>query len=133
MSQFHDLVRLFIHFGNVDITIMHCKALYPCPTNLLNLSFIKFLQNYDFDIGYSGHHVGIWDAIYAHAFGATAIEKHITLDRSMYGSDQQSSVEEPGLRKMVEVIKFGVDAWGDGIKTITPEEQKVMDKLRYWE
>jgi N-acetylneuraminate synthase len=139
INEISNVMSIFTE-NKTNFTLMHCKALYPCPTNLLNLSFITQLHKllytklllFPFEIGYSGHSPGIWDGVIAVVLGAVAIEKHITLDRTMYGSDQSASLEEGGLRKMVEVIRYVVDAMGDGVKVVTDEEQKVMDKLRYW-
>lgn len=134
-----DVIELGYLFrnNNTPFTWMHCVGLYPCPTNLLNMNVISEFKNTlgvsENSVGYSGHSSGIMDGVIAAILGASAIEKHITLDRTMYGSDQSASLEEPGLRKMVEYIQYVTEAMGDGVKTITPEEQKVMDKLRYWE
>jgi len=135
LEEVGDVVTIFRDAG-CSFTLMHCTALYPCPTKDLNLWMVQTLATKfplpNVDFGYSGHSSGIMDGVAATVLGATAIEKHITLDRSSYGSDQSASLEEPGLHKMIEYIRFVVDALGDGVKIVSIDEQSVMDKLRYW-
>tara|TARA_R110001583_G_scaffold36260_13_gene119518 strand:+ start:707 stop:1546 length:840 start_codon:yes stop_codon:yes gene_type:complete len=86
--------------------IMHTNSTYPCPVGELNLSYIKWLQNkWNCEIGYSGHEFGLATTFAACAMGCTWIERHVTLDRSMWGSDQLSSVEIPGMIKLVKGIR----------------------------
>jgi N-acetylneuraminate synthase len=125
-------VQVF-NMSSCPFTLLHCVGLYPCPDKLLGLGLIELLKNYDVPVGYSGHSPGILDSIVAVVLGAVVVEKHITLDRSMYGSDQASSLEESGLRKTVEGIRFVVDSLGDGKKVFLDEEKLVARKLRYWE
>lgn len=116
---------------NCPFELMHCNSSYPCPDKDLNLLTIRTLKHeFDCLVGYSGHSPGIMDAIIAVILGATSIEKHITLDRSMYGSDQASSLEPKGFAKMVEYIKFVDIALGDGEKRVTDLENKIKAKLR---
>jgi len=114
--------------------IMHCVGEYPCPPERLNLNAIKTLKNrYNTRIGYSGHSPGALDSIVATVLGADYIEKHITLDRSMWGTDQSSSIEKRGM----EYIRQNCDEMrlflGDGRICMTEDEKKVAKKLRYWE
>ena len=126
-------VDIFREVG-CQFVLMHCVGLYPCPDEHLNISLIPVIKNrYQCPVGYSGHSAGIFDGVYAHALGAEVIEKHITLDRTMYGSDQVASIEEPGLRKLVEVLKFGATALGDGKRHWAPGEKKVAEKLRWFD
>lgn len=117
--------------------IMHCVGQYPCPESDLNLMAIKALQNTFADwgvkIGYSGHEASVSPSVIAVALGAVAVERHITLDRSMYGSDQAASLEPNGFKSMVEQIRKIPIIMGDGIKRITEGEAAVAKKLRYWE
>lgn len=111
--------------------IMHCNSSYPAKDEDLNLSCIKTLKDiFNCKVGYSGHSPGIMDGILAVALGAVSVEKHITIDRSLYGSDQSASLEVTGFRKMVEYIRYCEAALGQGNKIITSEEEKVKAKLR---
>jgi len=115
-----------------DLILMHCNASYPANPEELNLLCIKTLkQKYpDLIIGYSGHEVGLAPSLIAAELGAKVIERHITLDRSMWGSDQAASLEYPGLRRLIRDLNM-LDKWkGDGIITITEAEKLVMKKLR---
>jgi len=116
-------------------TIMHCVGTYPCPEKDLNLRMIDTLQRefpYN-DIGYSGHEVSVSPSVMAVVLGAVAVERHLTLDRAMYGSDQAASLEPHGFNSMVEQIRKVETCLGDGIKQVSEAEQEVAKKLRYWE
>lgn len=94
-----------INICNPDV-IMHTNSTYPCPVEELNLNYIQFLKNkWNKEIGYSGHEFGLTTTFAAVPLGATWIERHITMDRNMWGSDQQSSVEPIGLFKLVKGIR----------------------------
>jgi N-acetylneuraminate synthase len=119
---------------NCPFELMHSVSVYPCPENLLNLQLIKKLQErYNCKVGYSGHEASVSPSIYAVALGATSIERHITLDRSMYGSDQSASLEEVGLSQLVAIIRKFKILYGNSEKQILPEEINIIKKLRYWE
>jgi len=136
MSTFDDIdkaVDIFNKYG-CPFTLMHSVAIYPCKLEELNLSCIKMLKDrYGCDVGYSGHEVSPMPSIMAAVFGAVAIERHITLDRTMYGSDHPASLEKRGLQIMVDNIRNIPVCFGDGIKRILPEEEVIARKLRYWE
>lgn len=94
-----------VNLCNPDI-IMHTNSTYPCPVEELNLNYIQFLKNkWNKEIGYSGHEFGLTTTFASVPLGATWIERHITMDRNMWGSDQQSSVEPVGLFKLVKGIR----------------------------
>lgn len=113
--------------------LMHCVGIYPCPDDKLNLNMILSLkERYGGEIGYSGHSPGIMDASLAVLLGARYIEKHITLGRSMYGSDQSASLEKIGLEYVVANTNEVLVMLGSKEKKISEEEQKVRDKLKYW-
>lgn len=115
--------------------LMHCNSSYPMPTKDANLRTIQTLkERYKCPVGYSGHEVGLPITLAAAALGASSIERHITLDRAMYGSDQAASVEIPGLIRLVRDIRAIELALGDGIKTFTDGEREVRAKLAspYW-
>ena len=112
-------------------SILHCNSSYPAPNEDLNLNCINTLQNrYNCEVGYSGHEFGLTTTIASVCLGATIIERHITLDRTMWGTDQMCSVEPQGLIKLVRGVKELNLALGDGVKRVTETEQKIKDKLR---
>lgn len=136
MSSLEDIDRAVEIFKKrrTKFTLMHCVSLYPCPDELCNLSMVETLfDRYLCPVGYSGHEKGLIPSIVAVMLGACAIERHITLDRSMYGSDQAASLEIDGLRRLVAYCKQGLDCMGDGVKTVLDAERENAKKLRYWE
>ncbi|HBY67961.1 MAG TPA: N-acetylneuraminate synthase, partial [Flavobacteriaceae bacterium] len=96
--------------------------------NLKTINTLK--EKFNCNVGYSGHEVGIIVTCAAVALGATSVERHITLDRSMYGSDQAASLEIGGLRRLVEYIREIELSLGDGVKNVTEKEQAIASKLR---
>jgi len=112
--------------------LLHCNSTYPAPLKDLNLSTIKTLANQysDFEIGYSGHEFRLGTSVAAVYLGASIVERHITLDRTMWGSDHMSSVEPQGLIKLVKGIRELEEAHGDGMIQVTESEKVVRDKLR---
>ncbi len=135
MSTYDDIDKAVDIFRKhkCPFTLLHCQATYPAREEDLSLSCIKTLkERYSCDVGYSGHETGPMPSIIATALGAVAIERHITLDRAMYGTDQAASLEARGLQILVTNAKNIPKYLGDGIKKITPEEQSNADKLRYF-
>jgi len=129
MEQIHKGVNAV---GSDNLVIMHCTSTYPCEPDELNLKMIETLRK-EFPnnpIGYSGHEVGLVPSAVAIALGATSIERHITLDRAMWGSDQAASVEPGGFRKLVKYIRVTEAALGDGVKKVYESELGSMKKLR---
>jgi N-acetylneuraminate synthase len=120
---------------HTPIVLMHCVGLYPCPDELCNVKMVKRYRGMfpDIEIGYSGHETGLYPTIAAMTLGAKYIERHITLDRASYGSDQAASIEAPGLAKIVEVGKIIEKCLGTGKKTFGAQEHEVAKRLRYWE
>ena len=111
--------------------LAHTTSTYPCPPAELNLRMIPALRAaYPCPIGYSGHEVGLQTTLAAVALGATFVERHITLDRAMWGSDQAASVEPQGLTRLVRDIRVIEDAMGDGVKRVFPGEIGPMKRLR---
>jgi len=112
--------------------LLHCNSSYPAPLKDLNLSAIKTLaEKYpDYDIGYSGHELTLGTSVAAVYLGASIIERHITLDRNMYGTDQSCSVTPWGLFKLVSGIRELEKAYGDGKLRVTSSEKEVLTKLR---
>ena len=114
-----------------DFALLHCNSSYPAPIKDLNLKCIETLkERYDCEVGYSGHEFRLGTSVAAVYLGASIIERHITLDRTMWGSDHLSSVEPQGLIKLVKGIRELESAYGDGVKKITLEEEKIKRKLR---
>jgi N-acetylneuraminate synthase len=118
--------------GSRSIVLLHATSTYPCPPDQLNLSMINTLEaEYpNVPIGYSGHEVGLQTTLCAVALGACMVERHITLDRSMWGSDQSASVEPEGMRRLVRDIRVIETALGDGVKQVYDSELGPMRKLR---
>lgn len=113
------------------LLIAHCTSTYPCPPKELNLRMIETLQRqFDCPIGYSGHEVGLPTTVAAVVLGACFVERHITLDRSMWGSDQAASVEPHGLSRLVKYIRVVEEAMGDGNKHVYDNEKPIMRRLR---
>ena len=114
------------------IGLLHCNSTYPAPVDELNLSAIKTLKDKysDFTIGYSGHEFRLGTTVAAIYLGAEIIERHITLDRTMEGSDHMASVEPQGLFKLVSGIRELEQAHGDGKIVVTESEKPVREKLR---
>jgi len=117
--------------GTDDLVILHSTSTYPSQIEELNLRTIQTLQErYDVPVGYSGHEVGLATSVAAVALGACMIERHVTLDRAMWGSDQAASVEPQGFWRLVKDIRGVEKALGDGVKRIWPSEIPIMNKLR---
>ena len=117
-----------------DFTLMHSVSTYPCKAENLNLKNILYLrEKYDCDVGYSGHESSPGPSAFAAAFGASCIERHITLDRTMYGSDQAASLEERGLKILVDMVKLFNETLGDIRTDLYEDEIPIAKKLRYWE
>jgi len=137
MSDFEDIDRVVKIFVEEEcrFVLMHCVSLYPCPDECCNLELIHILKRkYAHNIGYSGHEMGILPSVLAVALGAVAIERHITLSRALYGSDQSASLEKKGLELLVRDCRDVNKMIGDGLlrKDILDAEKKVAYKLRYW-
>jgi N-acetylneuraminate synthase len=117
--------------GTANLLICHTTSSYPCPPEELNLKMIHTLQDrFDCPIGYSGHEVGLVPSALAVAMGACLVERHVTLDRAMWGSDQAASVEPHGIRTLVKYIRVTEKAIGDGEKKVYDSEQSSLSKLR---
>ena len=111
--------------------LMHCVSTYPLKDETANLKFINTLKKkFKCKVGYSGHESGLAISIAASAFGLTSLERHITLDRSMYGSDQSASIEPNGLKSLVDSVRKVEKALGNGKKIFLPEEKEMAKKLR---
>ena len=129
MGQIRKAVQII---GEENLVIMHCTSTYPCEPEELNLKMIETLRR-EFPnnpIGYSGHEVGLVPSSIAVALGACMVERHITLDRAMWGSDQAASVEPSGFERLVKYIRVAEASVGDGVKKVYDSELASMKKLR---
>tara|TARA_B100000131_G_C18122623_1_gene613458 strand:+ start:3439 stop:4290 length:852 start_codon:yes stop_codon:yes gene_type:complete len=135
MSTFEDIDRAVNIFKEEDcpFTLLHAVSTYPCNDKDCNLNMINTLRDrYGCEVGYSGHERGITPSLVAASMGATAIERHITLDRTMYGSDQSASLEKEGIRRLVRDVRNMSSILGSGEKVVLAEEKECADKLRYF-
>lgn len=131
MSTVEEIDKAIDIVGTDNTVIYHCTSTYPSDNNELNLNVIKtFREKYDCPIGYSGHEKGVVSSVIAAVLGANSIERHITLDRTLWGSDQAASLEPEGLRKMIRDIRNLKGFLGDGIKKIYDSELPIKKKLR---
>lgn len=135
MSTLHDIktaVNIFKKF-KCDFELMHCVSLYPCPEEKLNLNMIKTLKReFKCNVGYSGHESSVSPSFFAFMLGATSIERHITLDRSMWGTDQAASLSPEGVKMLGNIFSKTGKIFGDGIKRNSAEEKKMLTKFKYW-
>lgn len=133
MSTYADIDRATKIFRelNCPFELMHTISTYPMKPEHANLNVIQTLKNkFGCNVGYSGHETGVAISCAAAALGISSLERHITMDRSMYGSDQSASLEPRGLRELVGSIRKIESAMGDGIKKYSSEEKDVAEKLR---
>lgn len=128
MEQIRHAVKIL---GEKDLIIYHCTSTYPSNSEEMNLNVIKTLKKeFKCPIGYSGHERGITPSIIAVSLGACSVERHITVDRTNWGSDQAASLETAGLYHMVRDIRQIPTILGDGKKVVYDRELPIMDKLR---
>ena len=131
MSTLEQIDHAVEVLGLDDLIILHCTSTYPSASEELNLRCIGSLKKrYDVPIGYSGHEVGLATSIAALTLGACLIERHITLDRSMWGSDQAASVEALGFARLVRDARGCEEAMGDEAKCVYESEVPIASKLR---
>jgi N-acetylneuraminate synthase len=132
MSTMDEIRRGVKVIGTENLVIMHCTSTYPCEPDELNLRMIETLR-IEFPknpIGYSGHEVGLVPSAVAVALGACMVERHLTLDRAMWGSDQAASVEPGGFERLVKYIRVSEASLGDGVKKVYQSELSSLKKLR---
>jgi N-acetylneuraminate synthase len=129
MEQIHRGVKVA---GDKDLVLMHCTSTYPCEPEELNLKMVQTLRDEfpTLPIGYSGHEVGLVPSAVAVALGACMVERHLTLDRAMWGSDQAASVEPGGFERLVKYIRVTERSIGDGVKKVYESEKGSLKKLR---
>ena len=131
IKQIESAINIFKK-NNCSFELQHSNSSYPMKIEEANLRCIETLRDeFNCDVGYSGHEaLGYLICVCAAMFGATSIERHITLDRTMYGSDQAASLEPQGLDRLVRDVRRIDVILGDGIKKVWPSEIPVMKKLR---
>ena len=113
--------------------LLHCVSNYPCKIEDLNLSLIqKLKKKYNCKIGYSGHETTVSPSLAAAALGAEVIERHVTLDRTMWGTDHSASLEYNGMVQLVNLIRKFEKSYGDGIKKISAAEKLKLKDMKYW-
>ena len=135
LSTYDDIDRAVEIFKENDCpyTLLHCVSTYPTNDSDCNISVINTLrERYNCDIGYSGHEKGLIPSLLATINGATVIERHITLDKAMYGSDQAASVQHEALKRLIRDVNNIEKMLGDGVKRVLEDEVKIAEKLRYW-
>ena len=135
MSTMEDICKTVDFLGLDNLMIAHTTSTYPCEPEELNLRMIPTLrEEFPVPIGYSGHEVGLVPSTIAVSLGACLVERHITLDRALWGSDQAASVEPGGLRRLVKYIRVTEQSLGDGVKRVYESEKPSLKKLRrsFW-
>jgi N-acetylneuraminate synthase len=131
LQEIDEVVNLFMK-KNCPFELMHCNSTYPMKEEDANLLCIPMLKNrYSCNVGYSGHESSLLKVcIAAVVLGATSLERHITLDRAMYGSDQSASIETSSLFSFVTAVRAIPSIMGSGIKSLSEAEKSVREKLR---
>jgi N-acetylneuraminate synthase len=131
MSTMEEIRAAVDALGEDNLVVVHSTSAYPCPTSELNLRMLETLKDeLRTPVGYSGHEVGLPTTIAAVVLGACYIERHITLDRAMWGSDQAASIEPGGLERLVKYIRVVEEALGDGRKRVYDSELPIKNRLR---
>ena len=131
MSTMDEIDAAVDFLGTDNLMITHTTSTYPCEPEQLNLKMIQTLKDkYPVPVGYSGHEVGLVPSAVAVSLGASLVERHITLDRALWGSDQAASVEPGGLSRLVKYIRTTEAALGDGVKQVYDSERSSLSKLR---
>lgn len=131
MSTIEEVDRAMEVLAGCEIVLLHSTSTYPCPPEESNLRTITTLsERYGIPIGYSGHEKGLQVTLGAVVLGAVAVERHITLDRTMWGSDHAASLEPQGLTHLVRDIRVLEAAMGDGVKRVFPGEEEPRRRLR---
>jgi N-acetylneuraminate synthase len=131
MSTMDEIRHAVSLLDSDSLMIAHTTSTYPCKIEEMNLRMIAALQReFDCPIGYSGHETGIQTSVAAAALGASFVERHITIDRAMWGSDQAASLEPVGLIRLVRDIRVVESALGDGVKRVYESELPLIARLR---
>ena len=135
MSNMQDIKKCVKIFkkNNCKFTLLHCVSTYPCKEENLNLNMITSLKKiFKCPVGYSGHESSVSPSIMAAMLGAEVIERHITINRSMWGTDQSASLSEEGLKNLTSIINKIPKILGNGKKIFSIDEKHMLNKFRYW-
>ena len=128
LSQIEHAVEIL---GRQDLMLFHCTSTYPTNHNEINLNAIEKLEKqFDCLVGYSGHERGLVPSTISVVKGAVAVERHITTDRTLWGSDQAASLEPAGIHRLVRDIKIAKESLGTGQKVVYNSELPIIKKLR---
>ena len=131
MSTMEQIRKSVAHFDMDRLAITHATSAYPCDPKELNLRMVETLaREFDCPVGYSGHETGLIPTVVAVGLGATIVERHFTLDRAMWGTDQSASVEPNGMARLVKYIRVTEQALGVGVKKVYDSELPSLNKLR---
>lgn len=131
MSTMEQIRESVSHFDMDRLAITHATSAYPCDPHDLNLRMVETLAHeFDCPVGYSGHETGLIPTVVAVGLGASIVERHFTLDRAMWGTDQSASVEPSGMARLVKYIRVTEQALGDGVKKVYDSELPSLKKLR---
>ncbi len=131
MSTIEEVDRAVDILGKDDLVLLHACSTYPAYYNELNLAAVHTMRDrYGVPVGYSGHETGLASTIAAVAIGACCIERHVTLDRAMWGTDQAASLEPSGITRLARDIRLVEQAMGDGVKRVIEREYPIIKKLR---
>ena len=131
MSSIEQIDHAIEVLGREDLVILHSTSNYPARLEELNLRVIpRLAERYGVPVGYSGHEVGLYTSLAAVVMGASLLERHFTLDRAMWGTDQAASVEPQGMARLVKDVRAVEEAFGDGQKIVYESELPIIEKLR---
>lgn len=135
MTSMKDISKAVNIFRKIKcpFTLMHCISSYPADEHKLNLNTILTLKKkFKCEVGYSGHEKSVSPSVFAYIAGASAIERHITIDRTLWGTDHAASLEENGIKNMMSLLEKVRIVFGDGKKIKTSEDKALEKKFRYW-
>ena len=135
MSHYEEIDEVVARFraGGCPFILLHCISEYPAPPEILNLrQIVELRKRYNCPVGYSGHEMTMIPSVIAAMMGAVSIERHVTMNRALYGSDQSASLEPRGVETMMRYLAQIPVTLGDGQRRVTPDELKNAIKLRYW-
>lgn len=134
IEELDSMVEVLEKKSNGDYILLHTNSSYPTPLEEINLRMIETLRNrYDCLVGYSGHEYNLEPSVIATTLGARVVERHITLDHDMWGTDQKASLEIDGMLKLIRRISSVIPMMGDGDKTISKSEVPIREKLKEFE
>jgi N-acetylneuraminate synthase len=131
MSTLQEIDRAVDVLGKDDLIMLHACSTYPAYYEELNLrAMLTLKERYGIPVGYSGHETGLPSSVAAAVLGACMLERHITMDRSMWGSDHAASLEPNGISRLVRDVRLVERSMGDGVKRVLEREQPIIHKLR---